>query len=482
MLIASVMDGLLGYNSSSGEDESPRVKHVEQRLELAPQVDLEEKTIAHDPKTVATFANLVEHLHYDNASVVDSQVQGHYKRSGEHRKESRRLKKKRKTNWDGNDDDFLGPWAGYSSDAEAQEHEQGYQSDSNDEVDAKNDLDGSEDSPTSQLFADGSMRFMNPPEDVEVDFSKKPGQQVFQTPTRVAYKLEGHSRGVTRLRMFPNTGHLLLSSGNDAEIKLWDMYHDQQLIRAYYGHTQAVKDICFNHTGNQFFSCGFDKKVILWDTYSGAILKTLTLPSVPNSLLLNPKNDSEVLVGLSSGKIAHYDTDSESYAEPIQVYDHHQSSVNFLMAVDSDKRFLSTSDDKSVRIWDWQINIPIKIIAEPDLHSMLRGVVCQESIALQSMAASIDIIQGHGKFRTTARKFKGHSVSGYAIEVNKSADGRVLMSGDSRGLAVFWDWSSGKIVKKLKVSTKVISCIEPHPQEPSLVAMAGSTGDIYLCK
>ena len=472
------MDALAGYSSGSDDTSVPLLPEVNQRLELAPKTKLHQNFEQPQFHQGGTFANRVEREYYDNATLTS---QKSYKRSGEQKRAAKRLKKERKKKTSKDDSEFLGPWAGYESDNEAQQYESFGEEDEEKITEGKEDLELDSDMPTTQHFVD---LYLSPPEDVEIDFSKKPGSQVFQVPTRVATKLDGHSKGVTKLRLFPNSGHLLLSCGNDSEIKLWDMYHENNLLRAYYGHSQAVKDICFTSSGQKFISCGFDKRVIVWNTKSGAIEKSMVLEAIPNCLLLNPNNEHELLVALSNSKIHHFDLSSESYKDPIQTYDHHQSSVNFLMAVDSNKRFLSTSDDKSVRIWDWQINIPIKIISEPDLHSIPRGIVSRNfgEIALQSMASSIDVVQGQGKFRTTAKKFRGHSVSGYAVDINFSADGRVIMSGDSRGLGVFWYWNSGKLVKKLKVSTKVISCIEPHPQEPSTVVMAGLTGEIYICK
>jgi WD40 repeat protein len=56
--------------------------------------------------------------------------------------------------------------------------------------------------------------------------------------------------------------------------------------------------------------------------------------------------------------------------EIVQTYDQHLGPVNTLTFVDENRRFLSTSDDKSIRGWDWDIPVVIKYIAEPYMHSM----------------------------------------------------------------------------------------------------------------
>lgn len=461
----------LGYHSESDEERPVPALPATHRLEMAPEAAPAGHGTRKADGADAAFATTAQVEHYDPATVAFSGNHTRLKRSGEQKRLAKRLKRARKHDW--SEDAFAGPWAGFD-----ELDDQVYESDEGRHTRHLGRVDDDDTAP-SQLFAE-KLSLM-PPKDVDIDFSE-PGRQVFQVPSRVAHTLSGHSKGVTRLRLFPATGHLLLSAGNDSEIKLWDMYHDNELLRGYYGHSQAVRDVAFVGSGHRFVSCGFDRRVILWDTKSGSVVQEMEMEAVPTCVLVHPENEHQVLVALSSGKIHHYDWSSPTYRLPIQTYDHHQSSVNFLMAVDSGHRFLSASDDKSVRIWDWQINIPIKTIQEPGLHSVPRGVVAGADIALQTMASTVDLVQNFGKFRTLARSFRGHNVGGYAVDLAVSADGRVLVSGDSRGLGVFWDVKTGKILKKLKISGKVVTCVQPHPQEPSTVVAAGLTGDIYICK
>ena len=66
-------------------------------------------------------------------------------------------------------------------------------------------------------------------------------------------------------------------------------------------------------------------------------------------------------------KIIQYDTNTDQI---IQEYDQHLGPVNSITFVDDNRRFVTTSDDKSIRAWDYDIPVVIKYIAEPDMHSM----------------------------------------------------------------------------------------------------------------
>jgi len=116
---------------------------------------------------------------------------------------------------------------------------------------------------------------------------------------------------------------------------------------------------------------------------------------------------------------------------------------------------VTTSDDKTIRAWDWDIPVVIKYIAEPHMHSMpavtlhpsstsvvhhlplplVVGVVMVKVLTEKSRRAekyfaaqSLDnqiLIYNADNFRQNRKKrFAGHSVAGYACQVGFSPDGR----------------------------------------------------------
>lgn len=56
--------------------------------------------------------------------------------------------------------------------------------------------------------------------------------------------------------------------------------------------------------------------------------------------------------------------------EITQEYNQHLGPVNTITFVDENRRFVTTSDDKTMRVWDFDIPVPIKLIADPTMHSM----------------------------------------------------------------------------------------------------------------
>ena len=46
-------------------------------------------------------------------------------------------------------------------------------------------------------------------------------------PKKCVHRFTGHNKGVHRIRLFPNTGHLLLSAGLDGKCKVWSIEKKQ---------------------------------------------------------------------------------------------------------------------------------------------------------------------------------------------------------------------------------------------------------------
>jgi len=71
-----------------------------------------------------------------------------------------------------------------------------------------------------------------------------------------------------------------------------------------------------------------------------------------------------------------------------------------------------------------------------------------EWIAAQSMDNQILTYSASTMKLNRAKRFGGHVVAGYGCQLSFSPDAAYLASGDSEGAVWFWDWKSGKGVKR----------------------------------
>jgi pre-mRNA-processing factor 17 len=324
--------------------------------------------------------------------------------------------------------------------------------------------------------------YMHVPQDLDVSLRKEVGSVTNFIPKRQIHGWKQHAGAVTALRFFPETGHLLLSSGADGTVRLWDPYHSRELLRTYSGHPRAVSDVSFDHDGRRFVSGSFDRKMKLWDTETGAVLGRFSTGKTPHVVRFFPgtEHPHEFVAGMSDNKIVQFDTRVGAEPALVQTYDHHLAPVNTLEFYDDNRRFASSSDDKSVRCWEYGIPVPIKYVAEVHMFPYTRSARHPSGkwIAYQS-SNEIVVYGANDKFRPAHKKtFGGHNSAGQGIDVAFSPDGQFVASGDTGGSMVFWDWKTRKVFAKLGAGEHAITCVQWHPQETSKVVCAGVDGQI----
>eukprot|EP00735_Rhodelphis_limneticus_P000942 TRINITY_DN11477_c0_g1::TRINITY_DN11477_c0_g1_i1::g.10892::m.10892 TRINITY_DN11477_c0_g1::TRINITY_DN11477_c0_g1_i1::g.10892 ORF type:complete len:577 (-),score=62.27,sp/O60508/PRP17_HUMAN/47.55/1e-169,WD40/PF00400.27/1.1e-08,WD40/PF00400.27/7.5e-09,WD40/PF00400.27/0.28,WD40/PF00400.27/0.00018,WD40/PF00400.27/76,WD40/PF00400.27/3.9e+02,WD40/PF00400.27/0.00024,Nup160/PF11715.3/1.1,Nup160/PF11715.3/3.9 TRINITY_DN11477_c0_g1_i1:29-1726(-) len=314
--------------------------------------------------------------------------------------------------------------------------------------------------------------FMDPPTDIH------PSEHECYVPKRVLHEWRGHTKGVQAIQFFPKYGHLLLSASMDGKVKIWDVYNHRKVVRTYIGHTKAVRSIDFNNDGRQFLSIGYDRLVKLWDTETGKVIRTFTYGKIPYCVKFHPDKPNEFLVGGSDKKILQYDINKEEWA---QEYDQHLAAVNSVTFVDNNTRFISSSDDKKLLVWEYGIPVVIKYISEPHMHSIpaITPTPNGKWILGQSMDNQIVVYEAQDRFRFNKKKaFRGHICAGFSIQPGISTDCRYVTSGDSGGNLWIWDWKTTRTLKKLRAHDGVCTSSVWHPIEPGNLATAGWDGII----
>uniref|UniRef100_A0A667ZK44 Cell division cycle 40 homolog (S. cerevisiae) n=1 Tax=Myripristis murdjan TaxID=586833 RepID=A0A667ZK44_9TELE len=315
-------------------------------------------------------------------------------------------------------DNFLGPWAKYADEKDVAKPSEEEQKEL-DEITAKRQKKGrnEEEAPAEEktilhvkdMYDYQGRSYLHVPQDVGINLRSADVPDKCYLPKKQLHVWSGHTKGVSAIRLFPSSGHLLLSCSMDC-------------------HSKAVRDICFNNSGNQFLSAAYDRYLKLWDSETGQCISRFTNRKVPYCVKFNPDDDKQNLfvAGMSDKKIVQWDIRT---GEVVQEYDRHLGAVNTITFVDENRRFVSTSDDKSLRVWEWDIPVDFKYIAEPSMHSMPAVTLSPNGkwLACQSMDNQILIFGAQNRFRLNKKKiFKGHMVAGYACQVDFSPDMRAV--------------------------------------------------------
>lgn len=251
---------------------------------------------------------------------------------------------------------------------------------------------------------------------------------------------------------FSNDGRQFLSTGYDRNIRLWDT-ETGACIRTF--NTNKVYYCVKFHPGddkqNVFLAGCQDKKIYQFDTQTGGWLRTslhkntcsrLGCPAAcPGINLLFVTRTLNTPLGLGSH---HHQVLTSMWFECLHVhfllflptgdtvteYNYHLGPVNTVTFIDEGRQFVSTSDDKSIRVWELGIPVQIKYIADPSMHSI--PAVTLDPTKKHLIGQSLDnqvvtYMVAKDRFKHLKNKtFKGHNTAGYACQPNFSPDARFV--------------------------------------------------------
>ena len=92
---------------------------------------------------------------------------------------------------------------------------------------------------------------------------------------------------------------------------------------------------------------------------AGQVESRFASRGIPYCVKFHPDEDKQhmFVAGCSDKKIVQWDIRS---GEIVQEYDRHLKAVNSITFIDQNRRFVSTSDDNTVRIWEWWVGIDFR--------------------------------------------------------------------------------------------------------------------------
>ncbi|KAA6400664.1 MAG: putative Pre-mRNA-processing factor 17 [Streblomastix strix] len=278
--------------------------------------------------------------------------------------------------------------------------------------------------------------------------------------------VDTHRGACSAVRYFPKSGHLLLSCGmRDGIIKIWDVAKKRlKWLRMMDTGTSApeitneygmagrsnirsgqggVKDIQFNNDGSRFYSAGFDRWLRLWDTETGKCMSRYTTGKMINCVRTYPLDDRVVLCGMGDKKIVQWDCRQKHIT---QQYNEHLGPVLTVTFLRGSGQFASTSEDRSIRLWEFGIPVQTKLIAHESMYPIpfVAKHPSENFILAQSEDNQIITYQSGDRFIRGPKTFKGHISAGFCIETCASPDGKYIISGDSKGKLMFWEWDNPK--------------------------------------
>lgn len=304
-------------------------------------------------------------------------------------------------------------------------------------------------------------------------------------PKREAASWAAHAKGVNAVRYAPKTGHLLATAGLEGKAKIWSVSSSSssspgKLLRSYEGHAKGVRDVRFSPDGRRLLTTGYDKVMRLWDVETGTVLASLGEGTMTFAIAFHPTEEETIMAGRGDKKICQYDWRS---GDVVQEYDYHLGPVNTVTFYDDGRRFASTSDDKTIRLWEYGIPVQVKAVADPAMHAISAATLTNGGgfwLGQSQDNAIVTYLAGERFKLNRKKRFAGHLSAGYACDVAVAPDDGHVASGDGEGKLFVWDWKTARIVKSFKAHQGPVPGIAWSPIQTSRIATGGWDGIVKL--
>ncbi|MEH1943082.1 MAG: serine/threonine-protein kinase [Nostoc sp.] len=239
--------------------------------------------------------------------------------------------------------------------------------------------------------------------------------QNFKLPTppwRCLHTLTEHSGTLSRvntLAISPD-GHTLASSGDDKNIKLWDL-NSKKVLASLSGHSQAVKSVVFSPDGKILATASDDKTIKLWqfDTLK-EICTLLGHSHTVKSVAFSP--NGQILASGSWDKTVKL-WDVNTGTEICTIIGH-QLQVNSVAFSPQGQLLASASYDRTIRLWQ----IPV-----------LEG--SQRKFQNRSCYSLLSTLSGH---------------AWAVLTVAFSPDGKILATGSDDNTIKLWEVNTGQLI------------------------------------
>ncbi|XP_037961041.1 U5 small nuclear ribonucleoprotein 40 kDa protein [Teleopsis dalmanni] len=292
--------------------------------------------------------------------------------------------------------------------------------------------------------------------------------------------LEGHN-GEIYTTEFDSEGQLLLSSGHDRQIYLWNVSGECENVLTLSGHAGAVLEAHFSSDDSLIYSCSSDKTIALWDLSIGQRVRRLKgHSSFVNSVDGNRRGQQMLCSGSDDKTIRMWDIRKKNF---LHTFDN-QYQITSVCFNDTADQIICGGIDNEIKIWD---------VRKQQVLHRLRGHtdtvtgICLSPDGSYLLSNSMDNtlriwdIRNFVPGERCVKIFNGHqhNFEKNLLRCSWSPDGSKVSAGSADRFVYIWDTTSRRILYKLPGHNGCVNDVDFHPKQP-IIASASSDKTLYL--
>ncbi|MCE1247426.1 MAG: hypothetical protein LWY06_12335 [Firmicutes bacterium] len=258
----------------------------------------------------------------------------------------------------------------------------------------------------------------------------------------------------------------------NTDVVVWDIATGKQVLS--YPHPKSAYCADYSKDGKIIASVGADNRICVKDAVTGKTIASHIIENAKflNYLIFTPDGKSIYFSG-GDGVIRLYDFRKDKIVKEFARCESLVQSV----AVSSDGEFMASGgEDKIIRIWNMKTQ---ELVNEFDVHrKAIQEVRFDKSgnyLLAGSSDGSITIRQKDGD--NGFKFYKGIESVRPIMSVDVTDDLKIIAAGDVMGYVTFWDFETGKQIRRQKTHRESVLCVRFTPDGKKLLVSSHNEYD-----
>jgi len=237
------------------------------------------------------------------------------------------------------------------------------------------------------------------------------------------------------------------------------------------GHTGGTRAVAFSEDGRWIITAGADRTLRIWENATGDLLRTIDLGGSTVTALA--VRGQRALTGHADGTLQLW---SLPQGEKVAQFQRNKASVWSVAFMGEPDRFLASSHDWAVSVWDTRAS-QAPVISIDAHENAVQAVAYSPRGMLASGGADRLVKLWNASSGELLRTYRGHR--DFVSAVAFSPDGELLASASHDGQVRLWLTSSHRLYRTLSRSSEKVDALAFSPAG-NLLAAASSEGRVRV--